>query len=157
LKGLEIQSKDLKEIARASVVCTVKKSGCPTFVEDAGLYVTALRGFPGAFTSHAYQTIGNRGLLKLLDGVKDRRAVFKSAIAYCAPHKKPICFTGEVHGNISLKERGIHGFGFDPIFEPDDGGGKTFGELGEDEKNRYSHRAIAVRRFADWLLTHCVD
>lgn len=157
MKGLEIQSEDLKEIARTSVLWTVKKSGCPTFVEDAGLFVEALRGFPGAFTSHAYKTIGNRGILKLLDDVKNRKAVFKSALAYCSSRQNPVCFTGEVHGNISLKERGIHGFGFDPIFEPDDGGGKTFGELGDDEKNRYSHRALAVRRFAEWLLTHGVD
>jgi len=157
MKGPEIQSEDLNEIAKTSVVWTVKKSGCPTFVEDAGLFVAALRGFPGAFTSYAYNTIGNKGLLKLLDGVKNRRAVFKSAIAYCSSRQKPICFTGEVHGNITLKIRGVHGFGFDPIFEPDDVRGKTFGELGDDEKNRYSHRALAVRRFAEWLLSHAVD
>lgn len=157
LKGREIQSEDLTDIATASVVWAVKKSGGPTFVEDAGLFVDALQGFPGAFTSYAYNTLGHGGLLKLLDGVTDRRAVFKSAVAYCAPRQQPICFTGEVHGAIALNPRGVHGFGFDPVFEPDAGGGKTFGELGDDAKNRYSHRALAVRHFAAWLLTHDVD
>lgn len=153
LKGREIQSDDLAEIATASVRWAVTQSGCPTFVEDAGLFVATLRGFPGAFTSYAYRTLGLQGLLKLLSGEPDRRAVFKSVVAYCAARHQPRCFTGEVHGTIALHPRGVHGFGFDPIFEPSDGGGKTFGELDDDEKNRYSHRALAVRRFATWVLT----
>jgi XTP/dITP diphosphohydrolase len=158
VKGLEIQSEDVEEIARTSVVWAVKKSKGPTFVEDAGLFVVAaLKGFPGVFSSHAYKTIGNKGLLKLLDGVKNRKAVFKSAIAYSTPRRKPICFLGEAHGTIIHQEKGVLGFGFDPIFEPDGSEGKTFGEMDVDEKSRYSHRARAVRRFADWLLTHGVD
>jgi XTP/dITP diphosphohydrolase len=156
IKGPEIQSDDLNEIAKTSVAWTLKKCGCPSFVEDAGLFVTVLRGFPGTFSSYAYNTIGNKGLLKLLDGVKNRRAVFKSTIAYCSSRQKPICFTGEIRGNISLKIRGVNGFGFDPIFEPDDVRDKTFGELEDEEKNRYSHRALAVRLFAEWLLTYGV-
>lgn len=152
LKGIEIQSDDLEEVATTSVLWAVQRSDAPTFVEDTGFFIEALKGFPGVFASYTYKTIGKRGLLKLLDGEKNRRAVFKSAVAYCAPNKKPVCFLGEISGRISLKERGIHGFGFDAIFEPDPGGGKTFGEMGMDEKTRWSHRAIAVRRFVAWLL-----
>jgi XTP/dITP diphosphohydrolase len=156
LKGIEIQSDDLDEVAITSVLGAVQKSGAPTFVEDTGLFVEALKGFPGVFASYTYKTLGTSGLLKLLDGEKNRRAVFKSAVAYCAPHSKPACFLGEVSGRISRQERGVHGFGFDAIFEPDLGGGQTFGEMGIDEKNHLSHRAHAVRRFATWLLTNRV-
>jgi XTP/dITP diphosphohydrolase len=153
LKGIEIQSDDLGEVAITSVLGAVQRSGAPTFVEDTGLFVEALKGFPGVFTSYTYQTLGASGLLKLLDGETNRRAVFKSAVAYCAPHNRPVCFRGEVSGRISRQARGVHGFGFDAVFEPDPGGGQTFGEMGIDEKNRWSHRARAVRRFAAWLLT----
>lgn len=154
VKGPEIQSENLEDIAKTSVLWAVKKSDAPTFVEDAGFFIEALKGFPGAFASYVYKTIGKKGVLKLLEGESNRRAVFKSVIAYCTPHKKPRCFLGEVYGKISLEERGIHGFGFDPIFEPENGGGKTFGEMEVNEKNRYSHRALAVRRFAEWFLRH---
>ncbi len=153
LKGIEIQSDELEEVARASVLGAVQKSGAPTFVEDTGLFVEALKGFPGVFASYAYKTLGTSGLLKLLAGEKNRRAVFKSAVAYCAPHNKPVCFLGEASGRISRRERGVHGFGFDAVFEPDLGGGQTFGEMGLHEKNRWSHRACAVRQFAAWLLS----
>ena len=157
LKGIEIQSDDLEEVATTSVLWAVQRSGAPTFVEDTGLFIEALKGFPGVFASYVYKTIGKRGLLKLLAGENNRKAIFKSVIAYCAPNKKPVCFLGEVPGRISLNERGNHGFGFDAVFEPEPGGGETFGEMGVDEKNRYSHRAHAVRRFAAWLLQYGVD
>lgn len=152
VKGPEIQSEDLEDVAKTSVLWAAKKSSSPTIVEDAGLFIEALKGFPGASSSYVYKTIGKEGVLKLLEGETNRRAVFESVVAYSTPNEKPICFLGEVRGRISLEERGIHGFGFDPIFEPENGGGKTFGEMETDEKNRYSHRALAVRRFAEWIL-----
>ena len=155
-KGREIQSEDLEEVAEASVLWAVEKIRAPTIVEDSGLFIDALRGFPGTSTAYVYKTIGKRGVLKLLEDEINRTASFKSAIAYSAPREKPRCFLGEVHGRISLKERGARGFGFDPIFESEYGQGRTFGEIEVEEKNRYSHRAIAVRRFAEWLIKNKV-
>jgi XTP/dITP diphosphohydrolase len=152
LKGREIQAETVEEIAIASAQQVFKKIGKAVFTEDAGLFIKALNGFPGPFTAYVYKTIGISGVLKLLKDVKDRRAEFRSAVAFCSREVKNICFVGVALGRISQKERGIHGFGFDPIFEPDGGGNKTFAEMTIDKKNAYSHRARAMKKFIEWYI-----
>ncbi len=156
LKGDEIQSDSLQEIAERSVQYAYKKSGLPIFVEDAGLFIDSLSSFPGPYAAYAYKTIHNSGIIKLLDGVTDRRATFRSVISYCDEEtvSKPVSFQGESKGEITTAERraqGKSGFGFDPIFQPD-GSGKTFAEMTIQEKNGYSHRADAIRKFAEWYV-----
>jgi XTP/dITP diphosphohydrolase len=154
LKGDEIQSDSLKEIAQKSVIYAYKRCQLPIFVEDAGLFIDALSGFPGPYAAYVYKTIHNSGLLKLMDGSKERNAKFQSVIAYCGQEAvcEPVLFEGEVNGQITLaerKEQGKSGFGFDPIFQPS-GNEKTFAEMTIIEKNHYSHRAMAIRKFAEW-------
>jgi XTP/dITP diphosphohydrolase len=152
MKDVEIQSDSLMEIAETSVREVFKRSRLPVVVEDAGLFIDALNGFPGPYAAYVYQTIGNAGLLKLMEGVENRQATFKSAIAYCDSEKTPMIFEGEATGKITKKERvgnGKSGFGFDPIFQPH-GSAKAFAEMTLEEKNRFSHRAKAVRKFAEW-------
>lgn len=151
-KTWEIQSDDVEEVAKTSAKWIAREKGIPILVEDTGLYVEALNGFPGAYASYVYKTIGRKGVIKLLDIIVDRRAAFRSAAAYCIPDEEPICFLGIISGRISKEERGLHGFAFDSIFEPNDGGGKTFAEMTVDEKNLYSHRAQSIKRFAEWYL-----
>jgi XTP/dITP diphosphohydrolase len=137
----------------ASAQEVYKRASLPVIVEDAGLFIDALKGFPGPYAAYAYKTVGNKGLLKLLQGVENRKAVFKAAIAYCEGETKaPVVFVGEAEGEITVAERvgnGKSGFGFDPIFQPS-GSAKTFAEMTLEEKNRFSHRAKAVRKFAEW-------
>jgi len=153
VKDTEIQSDSLKEIAQTSALDAFKRCGLPVIVEDAGLFIDALNGFPGPYAAYAYKTIGNKGLLKLMKSVENRKARFWSAIAYCDNSScAPVCFEGEAEGEITVNERvgsGKSGFGFDPIFQPD-GSAKTFAEMTLEEKNGFSHRAKAVRRFAEW-------
>lgn len=154
LKGDEIQSESLKDIAKASVIKAYNRSHLPIFVEDAGLFIDALSGFPGPYAAYVYKTIHNSGILKLMEGCADMRAVFQSVIAYCDEETscEPECFCGESKGEITLaerKEQGKSGFGFDPIFQPA-GSKKTFAEMTIEEKNGYSHRANAIRKFAEW-------
>jgi len=68
-----------------------------------------------------------------------------------SPEEQPVCFVGIVKGKLTLKTRGIAGFGYDPIFEPAEGNGKTFSEMTTTEKNRFSHRAKALEKFAEWI------
>ncbi|MDQ1280972.1 MAG: XTP/dITP diphosphohydrolase [Thermoproteota archaeon] len=152
VKGIEIQADTVEEIARASAKTAALKEGKPIFVEDTGFFIEALKGFPGPYASYVDRTIGRKGVLRLLDRVGNRKAEFKSAIAFCMPNKETVCFTGSVSGRISFEERGTFGFGFDPIFEPDGGGKKTFAEMTIKEKNYFSHRARAVGKFVDWYL-----
>ncbi len=153
IKGLEVQSDNLGEIARSSVTDAFDKCHLPLIVEDAGLFVDALNGFPGPYAAYVFRTIGNHGLLRLMTGVKNREAKFESAIAYFASdYKNPICFRGEVAGQITTRERRGKekmSFGFDPVFMPD-GCKATFAEMKVEEKNQFSHRAKALRSFAVW-------
>jgi XTP/dITP diphosphohydrolase len=153
VKTLEIQSENLEEIAKTSAIEAFKKCNLPIIVEDAGLFVEAVNGFPGPYASYVYKTIGNEGLLKLMEQTENRKAKFQSVIAYCdADIEIPLCFKGEAMGEIvkePRKAKNKHGFGFDPIFRPLNSN-KTFAEMDVEEKNKYSHRAKALRKFAEF-------
>lgn len=154
LKGDEVQSESLKEIAEKSVKNAYMRCRLPIFVEDAGLFIDALSGFPGPYAAYVYKTVHNSGILKLMENVADRHSMFQSVIAYYDDKTpcEPTCFYGEVKGEITLAERkqqGKSGFGFDPIFQPQESD-KTFAEMAIEEKNGYSHRARAIRKFAEW-------
>jgi XTP/dITP diphosphohydrolase len=152
VKTAEIQSANLKEIAQTSAQDAFKRCHLPLIVEDAGLFIDALNGFPGPYASYVYKTIGNKGLLKLMENVEKREATFKSAIAYHDSLGETLCFEGKAAGEITTQERKKNektAFGFDPIFQPS-GSAKTFAEMTLEEKNHFSHRAKAVRKFAEW-------
>jgi XTP/dITP diphosphohydrolase len=119
----------------------------PVFVEDTAIYIRGLKGFPGPFIYWVRKTVGNKGLLKLMKGVKDRRAEAKAVITHYNGRAFKQ-FVGSVKGRIAQRERG-GGWGFDPIFIPQ-GYRKTYGELGE-KKNEVSHRARAFKKFKAWL------
>ncbi len=156
VKAVEIQSDSIGEIASASVVDAFSRCHLPVIVEDAGLFVDVLKSYPGPYAAYIYRTLGNAGLLKLMEHSSDRKATFRSAIAYLdGSAEKPVCFEGEVAGEIALSERkkdAKSAFGFDPVFIPR-GSAKTFAEMTIQEKNTFSHRAKALRCFAEWYKT----
>jgi XTP/dITP diphosphohydrolase len=153
VKDTEIQSDSLKEIAQTSAQDAFKRCHMTVIVEDAGLFIDALNGFPGPYAAYVYKTIGNKGVLKLMENVENRKAVFQSAIAYCESEAEtPLLFEGEAEGEITVNERkgnGRSGFGFDPIFRPL-GNIQTFAQMTIEEKNGFSHRAKVFRKFAEW-------
>lgn len=154
IKTPEIQAMDLRIIAEESAIYAYDILREPVLVEDAGLFINALNGFPGPFSSYAYKTIGIKGILKLMENVEDRRARFLSVIAFYTPMIGGVkIFTGEVEGYIAMEPRGSGGFGFDPIFIPAEGDGRTFAEQSIEEKNKLSHRARAAKKFAEWILS----
>jgi len=154
VKAAEIQSDSLKKIAQTSAQDAFRRCHLPILVEDAGLFIKALNGFPGPYAAYVYETLGNKGLLKLMKNVKDRKARFKSAIAYCESREDvSVCFEGEANGEITVNEcseKGKASFGFDPIFRPS-GSIKTFAQMTIEEKNGFSHRAKGFRKFAEWF------
>jgi XTP/dITP diphosphohydrolase len=156
VKSLEIQAEGLEEIAAASVNDAFERCRLPMIVEDAGLFVDALNGFPGPYAAYVYKTIGNQGLLRLMQNVNTRRARFQSIIAYLSEDLiSPKCFCGQVEGEIVTEERrdsSNSGFGFDPLFKPLRAS-RTFAEMTIDDKNAFSHRAQAFRAFAEWYKT----
>lgn len=148
--AVEIQDDNLENIAKFSALDAVKNCGLSIFVGDSGLFVEALNGFPGPYSAYVYRTVGTKGILKLMKNIENRDAYFQSVIAFSSPEEQPTCFSGKVEGKISLQERGTSGFGYDPIFIPLEGDGRTFAEMTTAQKNLYSHRAEALRKFAEW-------
>jgi XTP/dITP diphosphohydrolase len=149
MKPVEIQSNDIVEIVKNSAYDALSKIDKPFLIEDAGLFIDALNGFPGPYSAYAYKTIGNDGILKLMKDVSNRNAVFKSAIAYWDSQKGVKIFLGETYGTIAIEKRGI-GWGFDPIFIPNEFPKYTYAELGAS-KNKVSHRKKALEKLVNWL------
>ena len=149
VEKVEIQADDPAEIAAYSLG-QMGDEGRPVVVEDAGLFIDHYGGFPGPYSEYALRKLDLPGILKLMEGVEDREASYKSIVAY--RHEGEIrSFFGIVKGWIAHSMRGTGGFGYDPIFVPDEGDGRTFGEMTEEEKNALSHRARAFRRLGEWL------
>ncbi|GAB7094124.1 RdgB/HAM1 family non-canonical purine NTP pyrophosphatase [Halolamina litorea] len=172
----EIQSDDLGTIAARGAREAYRHAGEPTLVDDAGLFVRALDGFPGPYSSYAEDTIGVERTWELASREEDRGASFRCVLAYCDgegfdaspdPVDKddrvaaaaagpdadgeaealPVkLFEGRVRGTL-VEPRGEGGFGFDPIFEHE---GTTFAEMDEAEKNAISHRGRALAKFGEW-------
>ncbi len=145
----EIQAESLEKIALHAARKAYVLLRRPLIVDDSGLFVEALRGFPGPYSSYVYKTIGYEGILDLLDDVENRRACFKTALALISPPLEKL-FVGETCGVITRKPMGSGGFGFDPIFMPE-GYSKTYAQMTTTEKNAVSHRGKAFRLMASWL------
>ncbi len=133
--------------------------GVDCFADDTGLEVEALDGAPGIYTARfgsmngygdSHDTSANiRCLLDKLDGVENRNAQFRTAIALIQGGEEYL-FEGIVTGSIVEELRGTDGFGYDPVFEAEDTG-MTFAEMGPAEKNRISHRGRATQKLVEFL------
>ena len=143
----EMRSDDSEEIARLAAKQLAEQLKKPVVVEDSGLFIKALNGFPGTCSAYIHKRIGLDGILKLMKGIKEREAMYISAVGYCEPNKQPLSFLGTEKGTIALKIRGAFGFGHDPIFIPE-GEKKTFGEM-KDYKKRF--RRIAVEKLIVYI------
>jgi XTP/dITP diphosphohydrolase len=144
----EYRSDNVAEIARGKAQYAYDQLQTPLIMDDTGFSINSLNGFPGSYAAYVLQTIGNAGILKLMDGKTDRNASFTTAIAF-ADETGISIFTGTLHGRITHSPRGNAGFGYDPIFELD---GRTLAELTLEEKSRISHRARALTTFRDWFV-----
>ncbi|HOT06906.1 MAG TPA: XTP/dITP diphosphatase [Methanotrichaceae archaeon] len=144
----EIQADTLEEVVIFGMKDLAGRLDGPVMIEDAGLFVDALNGFPGVFSAYAQKTIGNAGILRLMEGAKDRGASFKSVVGYAEPGEEVRLFRGELRGKIAFAPRGEGGFGYDPIFEV---GGITVAEMGLQDKNRISHRGQSIGAMREHL------
>lgn len=142
----EIQANTLEEIATQKAMHAFSICSKPVIVEDAGLFIKSLNGFPGPYSSFVFDTIGNKGILRLVTVKRD--AVFRSVIAYCEKRGDVTLFSADVNGTISKKEQGKR-WGYDPIFIPS-GKNKTYSQLAG--KNKISHRYLALKIFSNWYL-----
>lgn len=141
------------ENARIKARAAHELSGCAVLADDSGLIVDALDGEPGVYSSRYAGEDGNDAanntlLLENLEGVaeKDRTAHFSCVLVFIDEDGTETVAEGRVDGLIGFEEQGSEGFGYDPLFLPDDfGNEKTFAQLGLAEKQKVSHRARALQ------------
>ncbi|MET0145467.1 MAG: RdgB/HAM1 family non-canonical purine NTP pyrophosphatase [Ilumatobacteraceae bacterium] len=142
--------------ARLKAAAIVAATGQAAVADDTGLEVTALGGRPGVRTAryageHATYAENRAQLLDALDGVTDRRARFRTVAMVVWPGGDELAVEGVCDGRIAIAERGERGFGYDSVFVPDDGDGRTFAEMPEDAKHAMSHRGRALRALVEQL------
>ncbi len=142
----------LLDNARLKALALVAATGAPAIADDTGLEVDALDGAPGVRSARyagdgASYADNVTKLVGALDGVDDgqRGARFRTVAVACWPDGREVVCEGTVEGRITRAERGVGGFGYDPVFVPLEGDGRTFSEMGAAEKHRLSHRGRAFR------------
>ncbi len=144
----EMQSNSLNDIAHQKAINAYNRIQKPVIIEDDGLFIDSLNGFPGPYSSYVYDTIGNKGIMNLLENSEVRDAKFVSIIAYCDEPFNSKLFESSIPGKIaSVIEEG--GWGYDPIFIPD-GESKTYANVSDKDKS--SHRSASLKKFSSWFL-----
>lgn len=145
----------LKENAIMKAKFLWDKFGRPCFADDTGLEVDFLNGRPGVYSARyagieADPVKNMQKLLKELNGANCRKARFVTVVALILDENRIFLFEGALEGSILEVSSGCGGFGYDPLFMPE-GYSKTLAELSAEEKNRISHRGIAMRKLSDFL------
>ena len=153
---IEPQSEEIEEIAKFKLEQAVSLAMGTEFeneallVEDSGLFIDSLSGFPGPFSSFVHETIGLSGILSLMSGETDRSAEFR-AVAAVSFRGNMLTSTGICRGVISENISGESGFGYDPIFIPEEANGRTCAQLPSHEKSAISHRGFALKGVSELL------
>jgi ribokinase/non-canonical purine NTP pyrophosphatase (RdgB/HAM1 family) len=149
----ELQGADPHEIAREKCRMAAEKIGGPCFTEDTCLSFNALNGMPGPYIKWFLEKCGHDGLNRMLQGFEDKSATASTLLAFTmgGDDKEISIFEGKTAGKV-VPARGSLEFGWDPIFEPDEGNGLTYAEMDKDSKNRISHRGRALANFCQYIL-----
>jgi len=158
--NIEIEPKEngktFSENAKIKSLFGYKKTNLPCFSDDSGICIEALQWKPGIHSKRFIGKFKNRTecfeyIIQKVKKSGKNKAYFQTSICYTTKESYHIVFTGKIDGFISTNILGSKGFGYDPIFIPN-GIKKTFGQLKMDEKNEFSHRSIAVRKFLNFLI-----
>lgn len=118
IECIEIQADKIEDVAIFSSKYACDKLNCAVLKNDMGLVIPALKGFPSVYTHYADDTIAEDGILKLMDGIEDRRAYFLECLAYTEPGKETKVFYSKTEGTIDTKKSGEYGWSWDRIFIP---------------------------------------
>ncbi len=150
----EIQSLDINEIIKFKLSMAKDKSNysnCNLIVEDTGLYLKALNGFPGPLVKFMLESIGNDGIFNICNKLNNYEAEATTCFGLYNSNKNEISFFSATIEGVITSPRGNFGFGWDQIFIPE-GSGITFAEMeAVEEKNKFSMRTIALKKICNYL------
>jgi XTP/dITP diphosphohydrolase len=146
----------LLDNARLKAVAVATATGEAALADDTGLEVEALGGAPGVLTARfsgeaATAATNVARLLEEMEGIRNRRATFRTVVLVHWPDGREVSAEGAAAGHIATAIQGTGGFGYDPVFLPTDGRGQSYAELDPAEKNRLSHRSRALHALAATL------
>src|SRR3989338_164035 len=149
---VELKEDSIEQTALGNAQFFANKYKTTIIIDDSGLFFEAYPKFPGPHPKLMYQLLGYKGLSKLLEG-KSRKAVFRCALGYCEPGKKPQLFVGEMAGTIADKpsDKRNEYMPYERIFIAD-ACKKLVCEMSREDKNKISHRAMAVKKLKEFLL-----
>ncbi len=145
----EIQSLDLVEVLEAKAREAFKRLGRAVVVEETGLFLDALNGFPGPLVKWMLESVGPEGIARTCQGLGNMNAQARCALAYF-DGERLLNAEGETRGKLVLEPKGRHGFGWDPIFVPEESE-LTYAQLSAEEKDQIGHRGRAWRSFCSLL------
>jgi XTP/dITP diphosphohydrolase len=145
----EVQASNLQKVVEYALEWFKGKVDKNVKIEDSGLFIDELKGYPGVYSSYAFKTVGCKGILKLMEGTRNRGAEFRACAGLLVKGKSTILY-GTCSGRIAPELRGNGGFGFDPIFIPQ-AHERTFAEMTLEEKNELSHRARVMEKVEGFL------
>lgn len=146
----EIQTTDVREVARAKAEEAYRQLGRPCFVDDTGLTIHEWGELPGALIKWFIDNVGNDGIINMMKNSKSRAATVTTALGYCDENGEQV-FVGELSGTIADSQAGENGFGYDPIFIPE-GHTQTFAEMNHAEKDMISMRSIAAEALKSTII-----
>lgn len=150
VEKFEIRADSVETVAREAAITAYDALKRRVVLDDTGLFIDALNGFPGTYSAYVSKAIGNVGILRLMNDIDERAAKFVTAVGY-ADGNAIQTFIGVMPGNIARTPAGEEGFGYDPIFVPQ-GETRTYAQLRFSEKVNISHRTKAFRKFLDWYV-----
>lgn len=130
---IEIQANDVNEVAAYSAKWASNELKTNVLKSDNGLFIEGLKGFPGVYTHYVDDTLNEEAILKLMEGIENRKAYFKETLAYCEYGKEPVTFDSITKGTISLEKQGEYGWSWDFIFIPE-GKDKTLACYPDEER-----------------------
>lgn len=152
----ELQGDPL-DIAKEKCRLAAKEVNGPVLTEDTSLCFNSLNGMPGPYIKWFLERCGHDGLNSMLDGFQDKSAYAQTVMAFSLGPGKPIeIFDGRTDGSI-VPPRGSLDFGWDPVFEPLEGEGKTYAEMSKEDKNSISHRARSMAKLQAYLHTNAEE
>tara|TARA_B100001027_G_scaffold199445_1_gene158173 strand:- start:599 stop:1192 length:594 start_codon:yes stop_codon:yes gene_type:complete len=147
---IEPQTSELTEVALSksdqaiSMISDTELLDCAILVEDSGLFIDSLNGFPGVYSSYVFETIGLGGILKIMSEEENRHCEYR-AVSVLVINGKRIITTGVCRGKLGNQISGQGGFGYDPIFIPNGSNEVSFGQMNESEKSSFSHRGESLK------------